>query len=385
MITQFPTSPKPRQVSVTSVTPTYKSTSHSLRSFVRSRGVQAWSVELEYPPMTRSTYAPMWAFQMQQRGQYGDFEFILPEHEAQGVAGGSPAVMLTSNLFASSENFDSTEWTPDADLEQNGTTESHNNDSAQVWIRSTGSSQWENLLSGLHSASLGQSVVFSVYLKNTHSADRSVITVVDHGVGDMAKVNIYWDGTAISAVSETSGSAYSPGFGYTEIGDGWYRVFATATAIASDCKCYIFPACDATLDGDGDGLAVFGAQIETDIASPSYYKPTIGTAIINELPTGRQLGITGWSGGVDDQLKAGDFVKLTDHRKVYMVTEDCDSDSAGFCVISIEPALTHAVTSGEVLVVEDVPFRMRFADDVIKTNVDRNLFYGWNTKLVEAL
>ena len=386
MITQYPSTPKPRQATVTSVTPTYKSTSHSLKSYVRSRGVQAWAVELDYPPMTRITYSPLWAFQMQQRGQFGDFEFVLPEHEPQGEVDGTPVITPTSNLFTYSESFDSSEWSPSSLLERNGTETSHNNGTAEVWVRSTGSGQWEKTQSDSYGTTLGQVVTFSAYFKNTHNADRCILMLYDSGASaEMAKVNVYWDGTEIDSVTETSGSAYSPEFGYTEIGDGWYRVFGSVTAIGNDCYFSLYPASDLNGDSDGDGVAIFGAQLETDIETPSYYKPTAGTAIVDALPTGRQVGTTGWQRSVDGQLKAGDFIKLAGHRKVYMVTEDCDSDGSGYGTVSIEPALTNSVADGETLVVEDVPFRMRFADDVSKTGIDRNLFYGWSTKLVETL
>jgi hypothetical protein len=52
-----------------------------------------WKFKLEYPPMTRATFAPLDAFLVAQRGQYGTFTFVLFGHESPlGVATGTPLV-----------------------------------------------------------------------------------------------------------------------------------------------------------------------------------------------------------------------------------------------------------------------------------------------------
>jgi hypothetical protein len=335
--------------------------------------------------MTRTAYAPLWAYQMKQRGQYGDFKFILPEHDPQGVASGTPVVTPTSNHLLYSEEFENSEWTT-ADMQQKSTVESSNGDSAQVWTRVTGSGQWASVISEIKTTTAGQIVTYAVELKNTSNADRTAMNIYDNdSAGAMVSLYIYWDGVLVDSVSQTAGSTYSPGYGYEDIGDGWYRFYITATTVGNDCVCKMYPACDAIEDDDGDGLAIFGAQFEKDIETPSYYKKTEGTAIIDELPVGRKVGITGWLRDIAGQLKAGDFVKFSGHNKVYMVAEDCDSDGGGFGTLTIEPALYGTLLSGETLVIEDVPFRVRFADDTVNTDVDRNLFVGFNTKLIEAI
>jgi hypothetical protein len=194
----FPTSPKPRAISVTSVAPTYHSISHSLRQLTRSRGGQFWTVEMEFPPMTRSDFSPMWAFLVKQRGRYKSFNFVMPEHEPLGVATGTPTV------------------------------------------------------NGVHSS-------------------------------------------------------------------------------------------------------------------------------------GRAIQTQGWTTSVIDIMKSGDFLKFANHDKVYMMTSDANSNESGEAVLNIEPALQESLANGEAVLATDIPFKMRFENDASTTFVDRNLFYGWSCKIVEAL
>ena len=88
----FPSFPKPASATVSSFSPTVVSVTHGLKRQVRSRGAHLWSIELSWPPKKRAAFAALWAFAVAQRGQYGVFEFILPEHPPRGVATGTPVV-----------------------------------------------------------------------------------------------------------------------------------------------------------------------------------------------------------------------------------------------------------------------------------------------------
>ncbi|MDY7002151.1 MAG: hypothetical protein SVS15_10280, partial [Thermodesulfobacteriota bacterium] len=89
----FPTSPALAGLKITSNTPTFVSTAHSLKRQVRSRGGHRWLIEGEYPPMTRDEFAPVYAFAVAQRGQYETFTFVLPGLKTpQGSIPGTPVV-----------------------------------------------------------------------------------------------------------------------------------------------------------------------------------------------------------------------------------------------------------------------------------------------------
>jgi hypothetical protein len=89
----FPTSPVPADIKVSSFTPTLVSQTQSLKRQVRRRGGQRWSFDVNFPPMTRSEFAPVYAFCIAQRGQYETFTFVPPVVSVpQGTATGTPLV-----------------------------------------------------------------------------------------------------------------------------------------------------------------------------------------------------------------------------------------------------------------------------------------------------
>ena len=74
----FPTDPKARKVKITSFSPTYVSVSHSLKEQRRRRGGHRWFLDIDFPPMSRSEFAPIYAFAIKQRGQYDTFTYYPP-------------------------------------------------------------------------------------------------------------------------------------------------------------------------------------------------------------------------------------------------------------------------------------------------------------------
>jgi len=89
----FPTSPKLRKLKITSFSPTFVSTTHSLKRQVRSRGCHRWKIEGELPTLTESQFRDFHGFIVAQRGQYETFTFNLPVIEsARGSAPGTPLV-----------------------------------------------------------------------------------------------------------------------------------------------------------------------------------------------------------------------------------------------------------------------------------------------------
>jgi hypothetical protein len=89
----FPTSPVPSDIKVSSFTPTLVSESQSMKRQVRRRGGQRWSFDVSFPPMTRSEFAPVYAFCIAQRGQFETFTFVPPVvSDPQGTATGTPLV-----------------------------------------------------------------------------------------------------------------------------------------------------------------------------------------------------------------------------------------------------------------------------------------------------
>ena len=84
---QFPTSPAPKDASIGSVQNTIVSVTTSGRVQTRQIDGQKFSITLDYPPMSRSNFAPIKAFIMKQRAKLNTFTIIPPVvSNAQGVA-----------------------------------------------------------------------------------------------------------------------------------------------------------------------------------------------------------------------------------------------------------------------------------------------------------
>ena len=86
----FPTTPKPSSIKITGINPTLVSLTHSLKRQARNRGGQRWLIEAGYPAMTRSEFAPLWAFVNAQQGQYNTFTYKPPIYkDTSGTATGT--------------------------------------------------------------------------------------------------------------------------------------------------------------------------------------------------------------------------------------------------------------------------------------------------------
>lgn len=70
-------------------------------------------------------------------------------------------------------------------------------------------------------------------------------------------------------------------------------------------------------------------------------------------------------------LKAGDLLKFANHAKVYAIeSTSVTSSTSGTATATIFPELFSALTNGEAVTYQNVPFTMAFADDMPKWPVD---------------
>ena len=86
-------------------------------------------------------------------------------------------------------------------------------------------------------------------------------------------------------------------------------------------------------------------------------------------------------------LLNGDFIKFSNHTKVYMVVADQSDISTG--TLTIEPPLTTAVSSSTI-VYDNIPFTVFLTNDVqefgaIGADKDGNVLYKYQLDVEEAL
>lgn len=84
-------------------------------------------------------------------------------------------------------------------------------------------------------------------------------------------------------------------------------------------------------------------------------------------------------------LKAGDVVRFANHTKVYMVTTDVNSDVAGNATLNIQPGLVEALTNGESVTTDDVPFRMTLTGDLQEFNYRTDGLVSYEINVEEVL
>ena len=84
-------------------------------------------------------------------------------------------------------------------------------------------------------------------------------------------------------------------------------------------------------------------------------------------------------------LKAGDVIRFANHTKVYVVTTDCNSEADGQAVINIQPGLVEAVTDGEAVTTNDVPFRMILDNDIQEFSYTTEQYTNYEIDIREVL
>lgn len=120
-----------------------------------------------------------------------------------------------------------------------------------------------------------------------------------------------------------------------------------------------------------------GGLNDFDVTLPDISTPQ-GTATANpfDMRSAASVGATSASvrfadSSTDDStegatvyLKPGDLIRFSGHTKVYMITADATSDSAGHVTLNFQPALISAVSINDTVTTNDVPIRVHLTNDV---------------------
>lgn len=380
----FPTSPKPQSVSLRSVTPAYVSTTHSLQRQVRSRGGQRYMLTASFPPMTRATAAPVLAFLMKQQGPYETFTFSVPEHDALGVATGSPVVIERQNLVEHASDFSETgSWTTTDLTQGSSTTAPDGANDAQLWTSTSGAAGHHR-----HDTDVSLTVaahnVISCYMKENTSA-RTIINMRDETDSISHFVKGFWYSGVLVYSSQSNIDAY----GFENIGSGWYRFWAywnASAEIGNALCCYYYPI--DTNETGNVGSYMWGAQFEHGLyqgrTEPGPLYETTTAAQSGESNTARKLYTDGWTDSTNDIIKAGSLFTLAGQNKVYQVVADADSDGNGCATLTIEPALISSPADGEALTITDVPFTVSLASDLSQFDINSMILYGFSIDMIEV-
>lgn len=99
----FPINPKPSNISISSISPTLVSLTHSLKRQVRRRGGQRWLIDVKYPPLSREEFAPIWAFSIAQQGQFKTFSYI-PEIYGS-TSGSATGSIIADGIYTAGDSI----------------------------------------------------------------------------------------------------------------------------------------------------------------------------------------------------------------------------------------------------------------------------------------
>ena len=91
------------------------------------------------------------------------------------------------------------------------------------------------------------------------------------------------------------------------------------------------------------------------------------------------------NGTATGTLKKGDFIKFSDHSKVYQLTSDTNLDGSSVDTISIFPGLLQTLTSGATVTYNNVPFQVTNLNDNLEIEMDIDGYFKYKLDLIENI
>lgn len=111
-----------------------------------------------------------------------------------------------------------------------------------------------------------------------------------------------------------------------------------------------------------------------------------GTPLVNGASqTGTSLIIDGATPSITGWAKAGDIFNIAGTTKVYLITDDANSDVSGNVTLNLMANLMESPANNAALTFAGVNFTMSFADDRQITDATPGVFYNFPIDMVEAL
>ena len=113
-----------------------------------------------------------------------------------------------------------------------------------------------------------------------------------------------------------------------------------------------------------------------------------GTPLVHGAQTAMSntLATKGWTHGVSQILKAGDYVQVGTgtQQRIYKVLTDANSDSSGFATLDIFPTLREGVSDNQAITLLNTKGTFRLVANERTWDVDAASIYGIEFKCEEA-
>ena len=131
--------------------------------------------------------------------------------------------------------------------------------------------------------------------------------------------------------------------------------------------------------GQYESFQVVPPVVNAGLGSPA------GTPLVNGASqTGRTIVTDGWNNSITI-FKAADYLKFSNHDKVYTVTADASSDGSGDSTISIEPALITAPADDSAVTYTSVPFTVALRSGVQEFDTGTSGLFSFEVDFEEVL
>jgi hypothetical protein len=171
-----------------------------------------------------------------------------------------------TNLVLRSEEFNISPWSTlgTTTITANATTSPSGNLTADLILGADSTSNVNQIISG----TTGVVYTNSFYIKNNNSTQsrltiRNTITAVE--------CNINWTGSLLSSITNLTGTTT-----FQSVGNGWYRIISTYTAVESPQRPRIIPTLNTN-----QSVYVWGAQLEAGSNATSYIFTTSASVTRN--------------------------------------------------------------------------------------------------------
>ena len=103
--------------------------------------------------------------------------------------------------------------------------------------------------------------------------------------------------------------------------------------------------------------------------------------------TGSSLNIDGCTTSTTGWLKAGDYIQIGSaaSARLYMVTDDANTNSSGQTTLNLWPAITSAPSDNTSIIVSNTVGAFRLASNVSTWSIDQASIYGINFSGVQVI
>lgn len=127
----------------------------------------------------------------------------------------------------------------------------------------------------------------------------------------------------------------------------------------------------------------------------TYVPPTISTTrgesaetpVVDGAVTSgaNSCSVDGLTASTSNILREGDFIKFSDHVKIYMVTSDMSSDGSGDATLDFAPKAVQDIANNATVTIASVPFTVAFQDDLRQFGTNFTNLFQYECSLIEVI